>query len=47
MRPVSSSFMPRKIRWRTKLPDCETPRTIAVVMRLPSGFGVPKSSAIE
>ncbi len=28
MRPDSSSFMPRKIRWRVKLPDCDEPRMI-------------------
>ena len=30
MRPASSSFMPRKMRWRVKLPDCDEPRMIAL-----------------
>ncbi len=42
--PRSSSFMPRWMKWRVKLPDCEEPRMIAQRMLPASGFGVPKSS---
>ena len=40
MRPCSSAFMPRKMKWRVKLPDCDEPRTIDHLMALAMGFSV-------
>src|SRR5581483_6369892 len=46
MRPDSSSFIPRKIRWRVKFPDCDEPRMISLLTMPAIGFGVPKSSVL-
>ena len=53
MRADSSAFMPRKMKCRVKLPDCEEPRMIvfAIFVRFGEagsrrGFLLPKSSAV-